>query len=131
MLEIRRAVARTVFGVSVGVLALAATGAAEGPPDLIFADGFEGSPSASIAFPSDGESRPAGVPIVFVGSATDPQDGPITGANLTWTSDLDGLIGTGTSFSATLSVGEHVVTLTATDSAGNTGVAWIFLTVVP
>lgn len=55
------------------------------------------------------------------GVATDLVDGDLSSA-IRWTSLLDGLLGTGSSIStATLSAGEHQVTLSATDSAGLTG----------
>jgi hypothetical protein len=54
----------------------------------------------------------------------------LTGAALTWTSSLDGQIGSGTSFSKDdLSVGAHTITLTATDSENNTGNATVTITV--
>ena len=54
----------------------------------------------------------------------------ITGAGLVWTSSLDGQIGTGTSFSrSALSVGNHTITLKATDSDGQMGTASVTLTV--
>ena len=54
--------------------------------------------------------------ILFSGTAVDPEDGDLTGESFVWTSDVDGQIGTGASFSAVLSSGRHTVTLTATDS---------------
>jgi chitinase len=67
------------------------------------------------------EMRPAGVPIPFVGVATDPEDGNLSGASLVWTSDLSGQFGTGENFNAPLTVGTHIITLTVTDSDSNTG----------
>ena len=86
-------------------------------------------PTVTIVSPEDGETRPSSAPIPFVGSASDPQDGDLTGSSIVWTSDLDGQIGTGESFSQSLSVGEHVITATATDSDDNTGTDTIGLTV--
>jgi len=80
------------------------------------------NPTATINHPGDGETRAANVDIPFVGVATDPQDGALTGASLVWTSDqLGSPIGTGTSFQAALPAGTHVITLTAADSDSNTG----------
>jgi dipeptidyl aminopeptidase/acylaminoacyl peptidase len=63
-----------------------------------------------------------GTSVSFQGSATDPEDGTLTGASLVWTSSEDGQIGTGTSFTkSNLSVGAHTITLTATDSGALTG----------
>lgn len=44
-------------------------------------------------------------------------------------SSLDGQIGTGTSFSTTLSVGDHFITLTATNAGGATAQSRISLSV--
>ncbi len=81
------------------------------------------SPTATISSPSDGSAYFEDVAISFEGSGDDSQDGTLTGDSLVWTSDIDGQIGTGTSFSyADLSVGTHTITLTVTDSdraAGN------------
>lgn len=62
-----------------------------------------------------------GYALTLSGVATDLVDGDLSSA-IRWTSLLDGLLGTGSSIStATLSAGEHQVTLSATDSAGLTG----------
>ncbi len=53
----------------------------------------------------------------FIGAAFDYQGNPLTGTDLSWSSNLDGPIGTGESFSTTtLSIGTHTITLTAADS---------------
>jgi hypothetical protein len=74
------------------------------------------APTASITSPLPGESFETGVSIAFTGVGTDPEEGSLTGASLVWTSDFDGEVGTGQSFSASLSAGSHIVTLTVTDS---------------
>lgn len=76
----------------------------------------------------DGASFDSGASISFAGSASDSEDDDVT-ASLVWTSDLDGQIGTGGSFSATLSQGTHSIRAEATDSAGLTGSGSITLTV--
>ena len=87
-------------------------------------------PTVTIESPDDGETRSGSVPIPFVGSANDPQDGDLTGGSIVWTSSLDGQIGTGESFSQTLSVGSHVITATATDTDGKIGTDKISLEIV-
>jgi hypothetical protein len=101
--------------------------------DSIFKDGFESGahPVATILSPEDGETRPSAAPVAFVGGANDPEDGALSGAALVWCSDVDGELGTGGSLSAMLTAGQHIVTLTATDSDGNTGADQISLTMTP
>src|SRR6185503_11887799 len=59
----------------------------------------------------------------FTGSALDAQDGNLS-AGLRWTSDRDGLIGTGGSFStAALTIGTHSITAAVADSGNLVGAA--------
>ena len=67
------------------------------------------APTVTIAAPASSASVTQGTALTFSGSATDTQDGALT-ASLVWTSNLDGQIGTGGSFSRTLSAGNHAVT---------------------
>jgi hypothetical protein len=89
------------------------------------------APQASILHPSDGEERVVDVAIPFIGGAMDAEDGALSGASMSWASDVDGPIGQGEMFDAPLStLGQHVITLTATDADGNVGEATITLTIV-
>ena len=85
-------------------------------------------PTVSIDNPADGASFSSGASISFSGSASDGEDGNLTGS-LVWTSDQDGQIGTGGSFSAVLSDSTHTITASVTDSGGNTGSDSITITV--
>ena len=85
-------------------------------------------PSVTITSPANGASFASGESISFAGSVSDTEDGDLT-AGLIWTSDLDGQIGTGGSFSAVLSDGTHAITAEVTDSGGNTGSDSITITV--
>lgn len=79
------------------------------------------SPSVSISEPASGSRVLQGSSVTFTGSGTDPEDGALPDSSLVWTSDKDGQIGTGTSFStSSLSLGVHVITLKGTDSQGAT-----------
>ncbi len=87
-------------------------------------------PAVAITAPSSGTTVDSGTSVAFSGTATDPEDGALTGARLSWRSSLDGVLGTGSPFStAALSVGAHTITLTATDSGGRSASASIALTV--
>lgn len=80
------------------------------------------APTAIITAPPAGLTVLEGVPVPLAGSATDPQDGPLGGAALAWSSSIDGALGTGSALEVTLpSAGVHTITLTATDADGNTG----------
>ena len=79
-----------------------------------------------------GASFDVGETVAFTGSGTDPEDGVLSGSSLTWTSSVDGQIGTGNAFGRNdLSVGEHTITLTASDAAGRTGQSSISITIRP
>jgi PKD repeat protein len=81
-------------------------------------------PTVTITSPLNWATYAPGATITFTGRATDHEDGVLTGASLVWTSDRDGQIGTGTSFTRSdLSLGTHRITLLATDSNGAGGSA--------
>ncbi len=88
------------------------------------------APTVTITAPGDGSNHDEGQSIDFAGTASDPEDGDLT-ANLSWTSDLDGTIGSGGSFSTTLSVGTHLITASVTDSGSLEGSDQITVTVNP
>lgn len=70
-------------------------------------------PTISISSPTDGGSATTIDSIVLTATASDTQDGDITGS-ITWSSNLDGAI----TSPSTLSAGAHTLTATATDSDG-------------
>lgn len=76
-----------------------------------------GSPEATITAPGSGSTYTSGQRISFVGTATDAEDGTLSGSALVWTSSRDGMIGSGGSLDYNeLTVGTHKITLKATDS---------------
>jgi subtilisin family serine protease len=87
-------------------------------------------PTVSIISPANGAGFDSGTSISFAGSATDAEDGDLTGS-LVWTSSLDGPIGTGGAFYKVLSDGTHTITAAVTDSVGAAGSASITITVNP
>ena len=86
------------------------------------------APMVTITAPTNGVTVSEGTSVSFSGSATDSEDGNLT-ANLVWTSNLDGVVGTGGSFSVVLSVGNHTVTASVTDSGALEGTATVDVTV--
>ncbi len=87
------------------------------------------APTAVITLPANNAAFNSGSTITFEGSASDHEDGVLSGNSLVWTSSIDGNIGTGNTFSRTLSQGTHTITLTATDSKGDIDTAATTITV--
>lgn len=80
------------------------------------------SPEVLITSPQDNITKPQGAILTFLVTAKDTEDVILTGQSVVWESDRDGFLGYGTSFTkSNLSVGTHVITITATDSFGNKG----------
>jgi hypothetical protein len=86
-------------------------------------------PRPFITHPSTGASFQEGDQIVLTGGAEDNQDVTVVPANLRWRSDRDGELGNGDELSVFLSVGEHLLTLEAANSAGLTATTSITLAV--
>jgi hypothetical protein len=77
------------------------------------------APILAITSPGPSLSVAPDFPIHFQAAVYDLEDG--TGVSVTWTSNLDGVIGTGSDFTTTLhptAPGPRTITVTATDSAG-------------
>ena len=76
------------------------------------------APNASIIAPENNSIFVHGDEITFNGTGTDPEDGILNTSSLVWTSDINGLIGTGNEFNTSnLSAGTHTITLMVNDSA--------------
>ena len=82
-------------------------------------------PVARITSPASGASISGA--FAFTGSCSDPEQGDISNS-ARWRSSRDGDIGTGASFSRTLTTGAHTITMTCTDAPGLTGTATISVT---
>ena len=81
-------------------------------------------PEADLAGPGDDPGT------VWVrGTAYDLEDGAVTSDSLVWSSDVDGYLGTGDDLVPTLTPGNHVLTLTATDAHGMTGTAAVAVSI--
>jgi subtilisin family serine protease len=87
------------------------------------------APTVTITAPANNSFSAFNSPVTFTGSANDTQDGNLSGS-LVWTSNLQGQIGTGASFSRSdLIVGTHTITASVTDSGGLPGSAAVTLTI--
>ncbi|NOZ06561.1 MAG: DNRLRE domain-containing protein [Chloroflexi bacterium] len=81
-------------------------------------------PQLFLLDPVDGATYPPNAAITLDGIASDPEDGPLDGSQLSWFSDRQGMLGTGNQVDATgLEPGWHTITLIAQDSSGDTGKA--------
>jgi hypothetical protein len=86
------------------------------------------SPTVSISSPENDPTFDSDTSIDFAGSASDDEDGNLT-SSIVWTSSIDGEIGSGGSFSTTLTDGTHTITASVTDEHGNTDTATVTVTV--
>jgi subtilisin-like proprotein convertase family protein len=89
-------------------------------------------PSVSITEPTGPLTIAVGQTLSLEGEAYDVDTGTLTDEQLQWSSDIDGVLGTGASLSvATLSVGQHTITFRADDGEGGVSTATVAVTVVP
>ncbi len=80
------------------------------------------APVAHIIEPTTGRFYEPGSQVPLRGRASDAEDGPLSEAALTWSSDRDGALGEGEQLEvSSLSPGWHTLTLGATDSSGQVG----------
>lgn len=79
------------------------------------------APTVDIGDPKDGESFSTTDPISFNGTGTDIEDGNLLGSSLSWSSNLQGDLGSGTTLTPSLNPGNHIITLTGTDHEGASG----------
>lgn len=87
-------------------------------------------PRVIVTSPIDNSTHTYSKPITFVATVSDTEESILTGDSVVWESDKDGFLGFGTSFNRdSLSVGDHEITVTATDSLGETGSDTISITV--
>src|SRR5581483_2740168 len=89
------------------------------------------APAVTISAPANGATAFSGATVTFSGSATDATDGNLSAA-LRWSSDRDGLIGTGATVATNhLTVGTHTITASAADHGNLVGSAHITVVVRP
>ena len=95
--------------------------------DVLLRSVFGGNnvPAVTITAPPDGAAFEVGESVTFTGSASDVDDGDLSGA-IAWSSSIDGALGTGASLeTSTLSEVRHTITAQVTDSGGASGSAEI------
>jgi hypothetical protein len=76
-------------------------------------------PSVTITNPGNGSSFVQGTTVNFGGTASDAEDGDLS-SSISWSSDIDGNLGSGANISSnSLSVGSHTISTAVSDSVGN------------
>ncbi len=89
-------------------------------------------PETFLVTPNNNDAFPQHASVAFHGSSWDKENLLLSGANMVWTSSIDGLIGTGRLFTKSdLSVGTHLITLTGTDLDSNSTSKNITITITP
>ena len=79
------------------------------------------APIVNITAPLHGSSVAEGDAVTFTAAATDPSEGDLS-ATLSWSSDRNGVLGTGASLvRSDLSAGVHIITASVTDAGGLPG----------
>ena len=87
-----------------------------------FTPGENAPPIVNITSPADGSRFDEGEPVTLGGTALDAEDGMLEGESVVWSSNKDGILASGTTVTVVnLSVGDHVITFTGTDSDTATG----------
>lgn len=74
------------------------------------------APEVAIVSPSPGSLLQSGTPVTLSASAADAEDGPLGADRISWTSSVDGDLGTGRTITFRPSQGIHTITVTAKDS---------------
>lgn len=92
-------------------------------------DYMTATPEISITAPADESNFNPGDNIAFTGTSNDLEDGNLS-ANIIWTSNQDGSIGTGSSVSASLSAGTHRIKASITDADGNSAEEHIIVVIL-
>ena len=87
-------------------------------------------PELSILSPADGGQFTEGQVVGLQASANDAQQGDLSTV-ITWSSNIDGLLGSGAQLDVYLTPGSHTITATVTDDGNETTTASITLTVFP
>ena len=87
--------------------------------DSLVTVGCNSNKPVEIIEPHNASVQAPGQSVQLYGYAYDTEDGELDGAGFAWTSDLDGHLGQGNPIMASLSKGQHVLTLSTVDADGN------------
>lgn len=87
------------------------------------------APLLSITEPRDGAVFAPGETVVLEAYGWDPTDGELPPGSFRFSSSKDGSLGTGSPLPATLSTGNHVLTVTATNASGVSSTASVAVSV--
>ena len=89
------------------------------------------SPTATIEVPSQDTTAAQGDPVSFVGTGSDPEDGPLTGSSLQWQTGPGVNLGSGGTIQVSdLPLGANLIRLIATDIEGAADTGTVTVTVV-
>ena len=115
---------------SIYVQAVDRNGNTEKTDTITVVKGASAAPVASMTSPSDGASIQQGNALNLSGTASDADEGDLSDSRITWSSNLQGTLGQGKSLdNRGFVIGEHVITMTATDSNGMIDTATATVTV--
>lgn len=97
------------------------------------AGGGNAPPMITITEPMNGGLIQESTPVVLDASVTDPEDPPGSlNGSVTWRTDVDGFLGSGTPFQASFATpGPRVLTASVADSAGQVATHSVAITVTP
>jgi len=89
-------------------------------------------PTVTIISPADSSTMVATRPSPLLASGYDPEDGMLDDTNFSWSSDIDGILGTGASvYLDSITPGGHTITVTGEDNDFNSDQEAIYVTVYP
>jgi len=116
--------------VSVYVKAVDNNGNAKKSEVVTVTKGSSKPPVATLTSPANGTEVMQGYLLVLSGTATDPEDGELGDANITWKSSIQGPLAQGLAKDYRgLVIGKHTITMIAIDSEGNTDEKTVTVTV--
>ena len=118
-------VATSTLSVGTHTITASVTDSHGAPDSAAITIRINAAPAVLITGPTDGSQFGTGDQIDFTATASDPENGDLTGV-VSWTSNIDGALGSGSPLAVTtLSAGTHLITATVTDLDGASAIAQI------